>query len=147
LTSFGLAMSANVRIPTPIASKRARPLSPYLFSHARSRAIECIPGLVHSHGNECPSGHRDTTTASIARRGLDVYLSLPCPAPAGSATPPCCCPGSPSLGAASGQAGADQAGLVGDDDQLGPVSRAELGHRPVDVGLGGQRAHEQGRGD
>ena len=41
---------------------------------------------------------------------------------------------------ASGQARPDQAGLVGDHDQLGPVSGAELGHHPVDVGLGGQRA-------
>jgi hypothetical protein len=35
----------------------------------------------------------------------------------------------------SGQARPDQAGLVGNYDQLGPVSRAELGHRPVDVAL------------
>src|SRR5215467_3259877 len=46
-------MSASVRIPTPIARKRARPLSPYLLSHARNRAIECIPGLCQFHGNEC----------------------------------------------------------------------------------------------
>ena len=36
----------------------------------------------------------------------------------------------------SGQAGADQAGLVGGDHQLGAVPGAELGHGPVDVGLG-----------
>src|SRR5215469_14047541 len=48
---------------------------------------------------------------------------------------------------ALGQTGPGQAGFVGDHNQLGPVSRAELGHRPVDVGLGGQRAHEQGCGD
>jgi hypothetical protein len=32
-------------------------------------------------------------------------------------------------------AGADDVGLVGGHDKLGPVADAELGHRPVDVGL------------
>ena len=40
-------------------------------------------------------------------------------------------------------AGADQAGLVGEDDELGPVAGAELDHRPAHVGLGGGRADER----
>ena len=36
-----------------------------------------------------------------------------------------------TLAGSSGQARPDQAGLVGDHDQLGPVSRAELGHHPA----------------
>jgi hypothetical protein len=36
----------------------------------------------------------------------------------------------------AGVAGRDQPGLVGDDDQLGAVPRAQLGHRPADVRFG-----------
>src|SRR6266511_44147 len=34
-------------------------------------------------------------------------------------------------------AGADQTGLVGEDDRLGPVPQAELGQHAADVGLDG----------
>src|SRR2546428_430601 len=44
-------------------------------------------------------------------------------------------------------AGGDQPGLVGGDDQLGPVPQAQLGQDPADVGLGGRRAHHQPAGD
>src|SRR5256885_3164970 len=44
-------------------------------------------------------------------------------------------------------AGGDQPGLVGGDDQLGPVPQAELGQDPADMGLGGRRAHHQPAGD
>src|SRR6202035_281218 len=44
-------------------------------------------------------------------------------------------------------AGADQAGLVGDDDQLRPVPGAELRHRPGGVGLGGGDAQVELVGD
>src|SRR5512132_2411357 len=40
-------------------------------------------------------------------------------------------------------AGTDQAGLVGEDDQLGPVACPELDHGPADVGLGRGRADDQ----
>jgi hypothetical protein len=46
-----------------------------------------------------------------------------------------------------GGAGGDQAGLVGEDDELRPVASAELDHRPADVGLGGGGAEHQGGGD
>ena len=42
-----------------------------------------------------------------------------------------------------GIADAYQAGLVGDDDQLRAVAGSELGHGPIDVGLGRQRADVQ----
>src|SRR4029450_9222895 len=52
------------------------------------------------------------------------------------------------LGGWSGEpAGADQAGLVGEHDQLGPVAGAELAHGPADVGLGRCRADDQLGGD
>ena len=38
-----------------------------------------------------------------------------------------------------GHALADQPGLVGEHDELGPVSRAELGEEPRHVGLGRER--------
>src|ERR1700752_3414383 len=44
-------------------------------------------------------------------------------------------------------AGADQAGLVGDDDQLRPVPGPELGHRPGGVRLGGGGAQVELVGD
>src|SRR5216683_8309505 len=44
-------------------------------------------------------------------------------------------------------AGADQAGLVGEDDELGPVPGAELGHRPGGVGLHRGRADVDLAGD
>src|SRR6185437_17106099 len=44
-------------------------------------------------------------------------------------------------------AGGDEPGLVGGDDQLGPVAQAELGQDPADMGLGGRRAHHQPAGD
>src|SRR5436190_13764070 len=44
-------------------------------------------------------------------------------------------------------AGADQAGLVGEHDQLGPVAGPELDHGPADVGLGRGRADDQLVGD
>src|ERR671910_1194974 len=47
----------------------------------------------------------------------------------------------------SGGAGGDQAGLVGQHHQLGPVAGLELGQDPADVGLGGGRAHHQQPGD
>src|ERR1700722_16584685 len=40
-------------------------------------------------------------------------------------------------------AGADDAGFVGDDDELGPGAGAELEHGPVDVGLGGEGGDEE----
>src|SRR6266851_9582433 len=40
-------------------------------------------------------------------------------------------------------AGGDQPGLVRGDDQLGPVTQAQLGQDPADMGLGGRRAHHQ----
>jgi hypothetical protein len=40
-----------------------------------------------------------------------------------------------------------QAGLVGEDDELCPVTGAELDHRPADMGLGGGRAQYHGVGD
>ena len=40
-------------------------------------------------------------------------------------------------------AGADEAGLVGEHDELGPVAGADLDHGPADVGLGRRRAHDQ----
>src|SRR5580658_867087 len=46
-----------------------------------------------------------------------------------------------------GGAGGDQAGLVGEDDELRPVTGAELDHRPADVGLGGGGAEHQDFGD
>ena len=46
----------------------------------------------------------------------------------------------PDRFAGLGPAGADQVGLVGEDDQLGAVPRAELGHRPGGVGLDGGQA-------
>src|SRR6266511_4085213 len=44
-------------------------------------------------------------------------------------------------------AGADQARLVGDDYQLGPVSGPELAHRPAHVRLRRGRTDEQAPGD
>ena len=44
-------------------------------------------------------------------------------------------------------AGGDEPGLVGGDDELGPVAQAELGQDPADMGLGGRRAHHQPAGD
>src|SRR5689334_3867664 len=41
----------------------------------------------------------------------------------------------------------DQAGLVGEDDELGPVAGTELDHRPADVGLGSGGAEHHGLGD
>ncbi len=41
----------------------------------------------------------------------------------------------------------DQAGLVGDDDQLDPVPGAELGQQPGHVRLGGGGADDQAAGD
>ena len=43
--------------------------------------------------------------------------------------------------------GADQAGLVREDDQLGPVPRAQLDHGPADVGTRGRRTDHQPVGD
>jgi hypothetical protein len=43
----------------------------------------------------------------------------------------------------SGGARGDQAGLVGEDNELRAVTRAELDHRPADVGLGGCGAERQ----
>src|SRR5919107_791801 len=47
----------------------------------------------------------------------------------------------------SGVAWGDQAGFVGEDDELGAVAGVELGHGPVDVGLGGHRADHHAVGD
>jgi hypothetical protein len=41
----------------------------------------------------------------------------------------------------------NQAALVGGHDQLGAVARAQLGHGPVHVGLGGGRADHEVLGD
>src|SRR6266699_4445921 len=41
----------------------------------------------------------------------------------------------------------DEAALVGDDDQLGPVPGVELGEDPGHMRLAGQRADEQPGGD
>jgi len=46
-----------------------------------------------------------------------------------------------------GGARGHQAGLVGEDHELRPVARAELDHRPADVGLGGGGAEHHGLGD
>jgi putative molybdopterin biosynthesis protein len=46
-----------------------------------------------------------------------------------------------------GAARGDHPGLVGEDDQLRPVVRAELHHRPADVRLGRGGAEHQGVGD
>ena len=40
-----------------------------------------------------------------------------------------------TVGPRRGSAGAGQAGLVGVDDELGPVPGPQLGHRPGGVGL------------
>jgi hypothetical protein len=40
-----------------------------------------------------------------------------------------------------------QAGLVGDDDELGAVTGTEFHHGPVDMGLGGQRGNDELVGD
>jgi hypothetical protein len=40
-------------------------------------------------------------------------------------------------------AGGDEAGFVGDDDELGPVSGAEFHHGPVYMGLGGGWTDDQ----
>src|SRR6185437_12026805 len=50
-------------------------------------------------------------------------------------------------GGSRSAAGGDQPGLVGGDDQLGPVTQAQLGQDPADVCLGGGRAHHQPPGD
>src|SRR5262249_8443586 len=50
-------------------------------------------------------------------------------------------------GGSRSAAGGDQPGLVGGDDQLGPVPQAELGQDPADMGLGGGRADHQPAGD
>ena len=44
-------------------------------------------------------------------------------------------------------AGGDEAGFVGDDDELGSVSGVEFHHGPVDVGLGGGWADDQAFSD
>src|SRR3954452_418225 len=44
-------------------------------------------------------------------------------------------------------AGLDQAGLVGDDDGLGPVAHGELGEEVGDVGLDGRVADDELAGD
>jgi hypothetical protein len=44
-------------------------------------------------------------------------------------------------------AGDDEAALIGDDHQLGPVPGVELGEDPRHVRLAGQRADEQPGGD
>jgi hypothetical protein len=44
-------------------------------------------------------------------------------------------------------AGGDEAGLVGDHDQLRSVADVQFRHRPVDVRLGGGRADHQPVGD
>src|SRR6266702_5276007 len=44
-------------------------------------------------------------------------------------------------------AGDDQAALISDDDQLGPVPGVQLGEDPGHVRLAGQRADEQPGGD
>jgi peptidoglycan/LPS O-acetylase OafA/YrhL len=44
-------------------------------------------------------------------------------------------------------AGTDQPGLVREDHELGPVADPELRHRPVHVGLGGERRQEEPFGD
>ena len=43
--------------------------------------------------------------------------------------------------------GVEQAGLVRGDDELNPVSSAEFGQQPGNVGLGGARGDVQGGGD
>ena len=42
-----------------------------------------------------------------------------------------------------GRRGADQAGLVGDDDELGAVAGVQFRHGALDVGAHGQRAEEE----
>ena len=44
-------------------------------------------------------------------------------------------------------AGPGEAGLVGEDDELGPIARPHLDHRPADVGARRGRAHDQPLGD
>src|SRR6266581_8243222 len=56
-------------------------------------------------------------------------------------------PGMYAGGGSRSAAGGDQPGLVGGDDQLGPVTQAQLGQDPADMGLGGGRAHHQPAGD
>src|SRR5262245_55760021 len=55
--------------------------------------------------------------------------------------------GTPFVGRSGEPAGADQAGLVGEHDQLGPVAGPELDHGPADMGLGRGRAYDQLVGD
>src|SRR6185312_6610934 len=50
-------------------------------------------------------------------------------------------------GGSRSAAGGDQPRLIGGDNQLGPVTQAELGEDPADVRLGGRRAHHQPGGD
>src|SRR6266536_1018810 len=56
-------------------------------------------------------------------------------------------PGMYAGGELRSAAGGDQPGLIGGDDQLGPVPQAKLGQDPADVGLGGGRADHQPAGD
>ena len=55
-------------------------------------------------------------------------------------------PGGRTRADLSQPAGADEAGLVGEHHQLGPVAGAELDHRPAHVGLGRGRAHDRAAG-
>ena len=50
-------------------------------------------------------------------------------------------------GSARGSTGGDEAGLVGDDDELGAISGIEFHHGAVDVGLGGGWADDEPLGD
>ena len=52
-----------------------------------------------------------------------------------------------SIVEAADEPGYDEAGLVGDDDGLGPISEAEFCQDPPHVGLDGLLGHNQADGD
>src|SRR5258708_7386158 len=82
------------------------------------------------------------TLGSAAARGIGRQ-----DAPACATTAYAIHPGMYAAGVSRSAAGGNEPGLVGGDDQLGPVAQAELGEDPADVGLGGRRAHHQPAGD
>src|SRR5438445_7590669 len=83
-----------------------------------------------------------STLGGAAARGAGRQDALSCTAAAYGIHP-----GMYADGGSRSAAGGDQPGLVGGDDQLGPVPQAQLGQDPADMGLGGRRAHHQPAGD
>jgi hypothetical protein len=82
-----------------------------------------------------PVPHKDLCWPGLGRRHTGVNLGV-----RGSST------GSVWL-LRRGSCSPHQAGLVGDDDELGAVTGTEFHHGPVDMGLGGQRGNDELVGD